>query len=331
VLCFSVGDGAADLGSDLDVEADWLRSVDLDANHSAMHTSFIVSRLEGSTVIRPTPPAPSRLDPAEREALFEEARRHRRRRHIRMAATAAALLAVATATGGAYKLDGTGRTTHHPGAPLRAFAGTSVSTVVFVVDVSGSMQATDVGPTRLDATVAAIRAFLTRLPPTVRVGLISFSQSARVLQTPTVDRSAILSQLATLTVGGGTALGTGLVTAINVTLASLKQRGITPNAGHDLPAVIMLESDGAQNRGLTTPLQAAQRAKALGIRIDGVALGTPGGVVRFGNGSTQSSVPVPPDPQLVRSISRLTGGASFTVTNASRFRAIYQHLGATIR
>jgi Ca-activated chloride channel family protein len=295
-----------------------------------MHTSFIVARLEGSTITRPSPPVPSPPDSADPEALFEEARRHRRRRHLRTAAITVALLAVATAAGGAYELNATGRAPHHPGGPLRALVPTRVSTVVFVVDVSGSMLATDVGPTRLDATVAAIRAFLTRLPSTVRVGLISFSQSAQVLQAPTVDRSAILKQLANLAVGGGTALGTGLATAIDVTVTSLKQQGITPSAGRSLPAVLMLESDGAQNRGQTTALQAAQRAKALGIRIDGVALGTPGGRVTFGYGRSQNSVPVPPDPQIIRSIARMTGGEAFTASNANHFRALYQHLGATI-
>jgi Ca-activated chloride channel family protein len=296
-----------------------------------MHTSFIVRTLEDATVTQAPSPARPLADATDLEALFEEARLHRRRRYTRIAAIGAALLVAASAAGGAYKLSATGSTAaQRSGAPLAASVARKVSTVVFLVDVSGSMQSTDVGPTRLAATVAAIRTFIERLPAGVRLGLVSFNNKALILQPPTIVRTAILSKLDRLYPGGGTALGIGLATAINVTLRSLKEQGVTPEAGHYLPAVIMLESDGAQNVGSTTPLQAARRARTLGIRIDGVALGTANGAVKFGFGNNTNSVPVPPDPQTVRVVSQVTGGQAFTATTASRLRAIYRRLGTAI-
>src|SRR5207302_873348 len=93
---------------------------------------------------------------------------------------------------------------------------------------------------------------------------------------------------------------------------------------------IVLESDGAQNRGTATPIQAAQKAKAAGIRIFGVALGTPNGKVEFGFGLYQNAIPVPPDPATVRAISHITGGRSYDARNANKVIGVYRTLGSSI-
>ena len=273
------------------------------------------------------PPRPPRTD--DPEALFEEARRHRRNR--RLGRVAAALVVVAGGAG-AYAVLGGG--TEHPSTVqvLKNGVLTSVpnQTVVLLVDVSGSMRATDVRPTRLDATVAAMQTFLGQLPKRFEVGVVSFSTTAKVVQTPTRDRPLVLKALGSLSPQAATGLGDGLAAAVTLTVASLAQQGIRRAPGHDLPAVIVLESDGAQNRGTITPLQAARRAKAAGLRVDGVALGTRNGVVKFGYGAYITHVPVPPDPKTVAQIAQVTGGETFTAPTAGRLQAIYSSLASSI-
>jgi Ca-activated chloride channel homolog len=273
------------------------------------------------------PPRPPRThDP---ELLFEEARRHRRHRWLKLAAAAAAVLAVGA---GAYSVarGGTGNPT------VQVFKNgvlTSVrqQTVVFLVDVSGSMRATDIRPTRLGATVAAMQSLLERLPARFEVGLVSFSNTATVVQAPTRNRPLLRQALTTLSPVAATGLGDGLAAAVKLTVASLAQEGIRRAPGNDLPALIILESDGAQNHGTITPLQAALQAKAAGIRVDGVALGTPDGSLSLGtSGSFATTVRVPPDPQTVAQIARLTGGEPFTAPSANRLNTIFRTLGSNI-
>jgi Ca-activated chloride channel family protein len=174
--------------------------------------------------------------------------------------------------------------------------------VIFLADVSGSMRADDVKPSRLTPTQAAMQTFLGRLPKQVAVGLVSFSTSAEVVLSPTTDRGAARSAIEGLYPEAGTALGAGVDTAVKLAVNSLRTHGIRARPGHPLPAVVLLESDGAQNRGPLTPAQAASRAKAAGIRVDGVSLGTPDGAVAIGYGPSANSVPVPPDPATVAAI-----------------------------
>jgi Ca-activated chloride channel family protein len=140
----------------------------------------------------------------------------------------------------------------------------------------------------------------------------------------------VLNALSSLSPEAGTALGDGLEAAVTLTVASLEREGIRRAPGHDLPAVIVLQSDGAQNRGALSPMEAARRAKGAGIRVDGVALGTPDGVVKFGYGIYSSSIPVPPDPTTVAQIASVTGGAEFRAPTAARLEAIYSGLAASI-
>jgi Ca-activated chloride channel family protein len=204
------------------------------------------------------------------------------------------------------------------------------ATVVLLIDVSGSMRAKDVKPTRVGAAIAAMTTFLTELPRRFKIGLVAFSDSSEVISTPTHDRQRLTAGLSTLGAEAGTALGDGLETAISVTEQSLKQNGVRHHPGQYLPAEIVLLSDGAQDEGTHTPLQAANLAKKDGIRIDGVALGTPGGAIVLGEGRYYDAVPVPPDPAIIRAISRRSGGVSFTARNAARLSTIYRGLGSSI-
>ncbi len=238
---------------------------------------------------------------------------------------------MAAAGAGAYTALRSG--TPHPVASAGGsgpLVTTANPTVVFLVDVSGSMRATDIEPGRLDAAVAAMRTFLTRLPGTSRVGLVAFSSTTAVEVAPTLDRASVLTALGQLSPEAGTALGDGLAAAVKLTVGSLERDGIRRSPGHDLPATIVLESDGAQNRGALTPLMAAQLAKAAGIRVDGVALGTAHGTVTYGYGEYQQAIPVPPDPRAVALIARVTGGEAFTATDAQRLVGIYRRLGSNI-
>jgi Ca-activated chloride channel homolog len=203
-------------------------------------------------------------------------------------------------------------------------------TVVLVVDVSGSMRANDVEPTRLDAAVNAMRTFLDKLPPQFKVGLVAFSSEPEVLSAPTRDRQLVREALGYLMPEAGTAIGDGLQTAVRLVQSSLARAGVERKPGQQLPAAIVLMSDGAQNRGFLQPLQAARNAKAAGIKVYTVALGTPGGVVSFGFGLYINSIPVPPDPQTMRLIANTTGGTTYSARSAERLSNVYKALGSSI-
>jgi Ca-activated chloride channel family protein len=203
-------------------------------------------------------------------------------------------------------------------------------TVILVVDVSGSMRANDVEPTRLDAAVNAMRTFLDKLPPQFKVGLVAFSSEPEVLSAPTRDRQLVREALGYLMPEAGTAIGDGLQVAVRLVQSSLARAGVQRKPGQQLPAAIVLMSDGAQNRGFLQPLQAARNAKAAGVKVYTVALGTPGGVVSFGFGLYINSIPVPPDPATMRLIANATGGTTYSARSAERLSNIYKSLGSSI-
>jgi Ca-activated chloride channel family protein len=203
-------------------------------------------------------------------------------------------------------------------------------TVILVVDVSGSMRANDVEPTRLDAAVGAMRTFIDKLPPRFKVGLVAFSSEPEVLAPPTTDRQLVREALGYLTPEAGTAIGDGLQTATKLIQTSLARAGVQRRPGRPLPAAIVLMSDGAQNRGVLQPVQAARNAKAAGIKVYTVALGTPNGVVSFGFGLYVNSIPVPPDPATMRLIANVTGGSTYSARSSSKLVNIYKSLGSSI-
>ena len=216
------------------------------------------------------------------------------------------------------------------------------ATVILVVDVSGSMQATDVKPTRLAAAQEAVRKFLDKVPKRVRVGLIAFAGEPQVATPPTSDRELVrasLDNLAFFGGFGGTAIGDALDAAVNLGKQAVENPSLaaasTPKT-KDLVSILFL-SDGHQTRGLLEPLEGAQRAKDAGIRVYTVALGTPNGTLTRdfggpfgGNFGGPRTIPVPPDPATLRAIAQTTGGQFFNARSAEAVQSAYSKLGSRL-
>jgi Ca-activated chloride channel homolog len=223
------------------------------------------------------------------------------------------------------------------------------ATIILVVDVSGSMHATDVKPSRLGAAQEAVRTFLKRVPKRVRVGLIAFSSEPQVAAPPTTNRDllrASLDELDYFQGYGGTAIGDALAAAVELGKQAVPGAGrqtiaTTVAKRNNLLSILFL-SDGKQTRGALLPLQGAQRAKAEGIPVYTVALGTPHGVLTRppgggffgggggGGGGFQRRIPVPPDPTTLRAIASMTGGKFFAARSADAVQSAYDELGSKL-
>ena len=216
------------------------------------------------------------------------------------------------------------------------------ATVILVVDVSGSMHATDVKPTRLGAAQAAVRTFLKRVPKGVKVGLIAFAREPQVATPPTSDHDLVLTSLDSLSYFsgfGGTAIGDALAAAVELAGPPPAPPGAQTIAYYAAtrksPVTILFLSDGHQTRGLLEPLEGAQRARTAGIPVYTVALGTPNGVLdrgSFGGGGGfgGGQIPVPPDPETLSDIARMTGGEFFEAHSSRALSAAYSNLGSRL-
>lgn len=205
------------------------------------------------------------------------------------------------------------------------------ATVILVTDASGSMAATDVPPSRIDAARNAAESFLDEIPKQTRVGLVGYSSSPHTVQPPTTDRDLVRRDLLGLEPDGGTSTGDALVVALDALESegdpAPGTEGKKPGAGDRPPGAILLLSDGASMTG-ENPIDVARRAKRDGVPIYTVSLGTDQGTVsgpQFGG-----TIPVPPDPESMREIARISGGQSFTVDDAGELRRIYDQVGARV-
>jgi Ca-activated chloride channel family protein len=192
------------------------------------------------------------------------------------------------------------------------------TTVVLTVDTSNSMAAKDVTPSRIAAAKAAARLLVKGLPVTAKVGLVAFARDVHVLLAPTDDRAAINASLDRLTLSGGTALGP----AIDRAVASLRaaQKSLKGRA-------IIIISDGKSTEGTRGPVVAARAAKAAGVRVFTVSLGTANGTV-VENGKT---VTVPPDPTTLKQVAAAGGGVFYRATDAKALDSAYAKIGSAVR
>jgi Ca-activated chloride channel homolog len=224
------------------------------------------------------------------------------------------------------------------------------ATVILVLDVSGSMQAVDVKPTRLTAAQKAIHTFLDKVPSRVRVGLVLFAGEAQVATPPTRDHELVgeaVDAAGDFRGFGGTAIGDAIATAVRLGLqvtgdqnsGSLASYTAAPPRVSSTLVSILFLSDGRQTQGDLQPLEGAAKARAAGFPVYTVALGTtgattlrgfpggfPGGGGAFGLGRRGLS----PDPVTLRAIALQTGGQFFRARSAGAVDAAYSKLGSSL-
>lgn len=207
------------------------------------------------------------------------------------------------------------------------------ATVVLVVDVSGSMRAKDVTPSRLEAAKEAMRTFVDKVPKKVRVSLVAFSDGPEVVTPPTTDRELLDQGVDYLTPGFGTAIGDAIARAVEVA-APPSEEGTPTQAprtsdGKPLSAILLL-SDGAQTRGTLSPGEGASRAEQAKVPVYTIALGTDSGTIEVFRFGEQRTIPVPPDRVTLRQIAEATGGEYYDAADAERLQSVYERLGSQV-
>ncbi len=191
---------------------------------------------------------------------------------------------------------------------------------MLVTDVSRSMRADDVDPSRLEAARRAGQRFLDKAPGQLRIGSVTFSDRPQIVESPSANRDDARSVLDGLVADGGTATGDGLSAALG---ALERDRG---KDGKRTPAAILLLSDGESTVG-RDPVGVARQAGRLGIPVYTVALGTETAVVEGPNGEL---LPVPPDPETLRRMSEVSKGQAFTAKQSDQLDKVYEQLGSRI-
>jgi Ca-activated chloride channel homolog len=239
--------------------------------------------------------------------------RPRWRRHVPVAAAglALAILIVAAAK------------------PQRTVAVTvERASIMLATDVSSSMRATDIEPSRLAAVKTAAQRFAGEVPSRFRVGVLAFNNRPSVLQSPTRDRAAINAALEGMRARGGTATGDAIAAATRVLRPGSREDNA--KAARPAPAAILMISDGTSTSG-RDPVAAARAARRLGVRVHTVVLGTNAGTitVRTPGGGTRPER-VPPDPASLAEIARASGGKAYTAQTATRVEEVYESLGSQL-
>jgi Ca-activated chloride channel family protein len=209
------------------------------------------------------------------------------------------------------------------------------ATVVLVIDVSLSMQATDVAPSRLAAAQAAAKSFADQLTPGVNLGLVSFAGTAAVLVSPTTDREPIKRAVDGLKLAESTATGDAILAGLQ-SIETFSQAVAGASGDGPPPARIVLMSDGGQTvpggpgaedqpRGAYT---AARKAAESKVPVSTISFGTDYGTISLDPDKPPVSVAV--DDDAMRRIAELSGGQFFTAASESELRQVYAQLGEQI-
>jgi Ca-activated chloride channel family protein len=236
------------------------------------------------------------------------------------------------------------------------------ATVVLVLDVSGSMESQDVKPTRLAAAQRALHTFLAKIPARLKVGLLLFASEAEVTTPPTTDHALVgqaVDDASYFHGYDGTAIGDAIATAVQVGLRAVGVNGSSVSAlqssrnlavyatakpkplASTLVSILFL-SDGHQTRGILTPLAGADKARAAGIPVYTIALGTTGNTTMRGfpvggpvggailPGGLGGGAGLAPDPKTLRAIATRTGGKFYRAKSAAGAEAAYSTLGSIL-
>ena len=223
-------------------------------------------------------------------------------------------------------------------------------TVILAMDVSGSMRATDVKPSRLVAAQEAARGFVADQPKTTRIGVVSFAATASVVQTPTHSREDILGAIERFQLQRGTAIGSGILVSLKMIFpdAEFDLRSFNPRReaqkaaakdpaasaqqapkaapGSYTSAAIILLTDGQTTTG-PDPIEAARMAADRGVRVYTVGVGTTNGEII---GAEGWSMRVRLDEESLKTIANVTRGEYFYAGNAVELQKIYKNLNTKL-
>lgn len=194
------------------------------------------------------------------------------------------------------------------------------ATVMIALDVSLSMMATDVRPSRVAAAKSAAKQFVTELPSTFNVGLVSFAGTASVIVSPTKDHQQLTSAIDGLQLAESTATGEAVFAALTA-LAAVPPDG----AKEPAPGRIVLLSDGFRTAGRSNGA-AAEAARVAKVPVSTIAFGTDEGSVELQG----QLVPVPVDREALRQLAEETSGRFYAAASGKELRAVYRDLGSSI-
>ncbi|MCC7452001.1 MAG: VWA domain-containing protein [Anaerolineae bacterium] len=209
-------------------------------------------------------------------------------------------------------------------------------TVILAFDVSGSMAADDLKPTRMDAAKTAARSFIERQPPNVRIGVVAFSDSGFAVQSPTTERDSVLAAINRMAPQRGTSLANGILASLK-TIASDHEpppsyyTNLTPTPtpeptpvpkGTHISSVIVLLTDG-ENNSMPDPLDAVQAAVDQGVRIYTVGIGSAAGANLKVEGFT---VHTQLDEATLQQIAALTDANYYNAESEQQLVEIYNNL-----
>jgi Ca-activated chloride channel family protein len=194
------------------------------------------------------------------------------------------------------------------------------ATVMLAIDVSLSMEANDVAPTRIEAAQEAAKQFVAELPPTYNLGLVSFAKAANVLVSPSKDRTAVISAIDGLTLAEATATGEAVFTSLEA-IRTVPADG----AAGAPPARIVLLSDGYRTSGRSVE-DAAAAAAAANVPVSTIAFGTDTGVVDI-RGEPKR---VPVDRLSLQQLAERTKGFFYEAASAGELKKVYEDMGSSI-
>jgi Ca-activated chloride channel family protein len=201
------------------------------------------------------------------------------------------------------------------------------ATVVLAIDVSNSMAATDIKPSRIGAAKLAAEDFVREQPSGVRIGVVAFGPSAVIVQPPTFDHALALQAITHLSLGGGTSLSAGILTALDaiagktlvVNKASLgEDNSGEVNIGYYGGATIVLISDG-EDTSQADPVTMARLASTAGVRVQTIGVGSVAGTTVQIDGF---SVATAMDPQTLQAVAAVTNGSYHQAGNQAGLEAI---------
>lgn len=206
------------------------------------------------------------------------------------------------------------------------------ATVMLAIDVSLSMEATDVAPNRLDAAKEAAKQFVDDLTPGVNLGVVSFAGIATVLVPPTTDRASAKQAIDSLTLDERTATGEAIISCLQTIEAFSRTvapvDGAAPGsdqASAGVPARIVLMTDGKRTVGRTEQ-DAAQRAAEAKVPVSVIAFGTDHGYITVEG----EQVDVPLDTEAMQQIAQISGGDFHTAATTEELKSVYAQLGEQI-